>query len=158
MRTRRRPCFSQRRYTQTQLHRTNKQRWIHLTLQQLLRINLANLQPNDGSKSNYKLYKTTGWNFAIAQFINTLIITHSLHIVVIQEHWLLEYNLHKLSNCFDNFEVFAIPATKPASNKGRPSGGIAFIINNNICDKVKSINPPNSKRVSGISVNIFGES
>lgn len=105
-------------------------------------------------------YNTSGWNFAIAQFINTMIITHSLHIVAIQEHWQLEHNMHKISNCFDNFEVFSIPASKPVSlsNKGRPSGGIAFIISNNICDKVKRINPPNSTRVSGISINISGES
>ena len=42
---------------------------------------------------------------------------------------LLRENLHKISNEFINFEMFAIPAIKSTANitKGRPSGGISFL-------------------------------
>lgn len=104
-------------------------------------------------------YNTSGWNTCTVNFIQSILVTHSVHILVVQEHWLLEKNLYRLENCFTGHEVFALPAAKSNSqiNRGRPSGGMAFIVKSDLCSSVKHIQCPNSYRVQGLEVKIAGK-
>ena len=95
---------------------------------------------------------TSGWNTFIGNYLNTILLSYSVNIFAIQEHWLLDQNLYKLENTFHEFDVFALPARKANSkiSKGRPSGGIAFFVKNNLCSSVKRLSCPNSSRVQGL--------
>ena len=99
-------------------------------------------------------YNTSGWNIFKARFIESIIIAHSVHIFAVQEHWLLDKNIHKLDKYFDNFENFTLPAVKSCSqiNKGRPSGGLSILFSKQISPFVKRIICPGSNRVQAISV------
>ena len=103
---------------------------------------------------NVMSYNTSGWNVFKAQYIQSMILAHSLHVLVLQEHWLLDKNIHKLDKYFDNFEIFTLPAVKPCSqiNKGRPSGGLSILYSKQISPFVKRILCPGSNRVQAISV------
>ena len=65
---------------------------------------------------------TSGWNTFIGNYLNTILLSYSVNIFAIQEHWLLDQNLYKLENTFHEFDVFALPARKANSkiSKGRP--------------------------------------
>ena len=39
---------------------------------------------------NVMSYNTSGWNVFKAQYIQSMILAHSLHVLVLQEHWLLD--------------------------------------------------------------------
>ena len=105
-------------------------------------------------------FNTSGWNTLKVNYIKTILISHSISILAVQEHWLLEKNLYKLENCFENYDVFALPARKSNSqiNKGRPSGGICFMVKNELCSVTKRLHCPNSSRVQGIQITIAGKS
>ena len=71
-------------------------------------------------------YNTSGWNNNKVAFLNVILLNHTISIFAIQEHWLLERNLFKLDDALNDFDVFALPASKSNSHimKGRQSGGI----------------------------------
>ena len=71
-------------------------------------------------------YNSSGWNKYIANFIYLILVTHSVAICGIQEHWLLNPNLYKLKENMTDYEVFAIPAVKSDNCPGRPSSGLAI--------------------------------
>ena len=97
-------------------------------------------------------YNTSGWNENIVFFLNAILSDLNILIFVIQEHWLLESNLYKLDKVFNDFDVFALPASKSNSriSKGRPSGGIAIFVKNSLSETSKRLICPNSKRVQGL--------
>ena len=97
-------------------------------------------------------YNSTGWSDFKGNFINTILISHSIYICAIQEHMQLENNVHRLQKCFPSYDVFSTPAVKDNShvNSGRPSGGLAFVYSNNIGKYVQHLSVPNSDRVQGL--------
>ena len=105
-------------------------------------------------------YNSSGWGTHTSTFIQSILLAHSIDIIAIQEHWLLDKNLYKL-NVLSGYDVFAIPARKSNSeiNKGRPSGGIAFAVSNKLCHVTKRIVCPNSigHRVQAIEVCLNAE-
>lgn len=105
-------------------------------------------------------YNLSGLNEFKVNFINTILVSYSISICALQEHWLLDNNLYKLENCFNNYEVFALPAKKANSefNRGRPSGGIAFLVKNELCSMVKRLTCPGSSRVQGVQLKVEGKS
>ena len=70
-------------------------------------------------------YNSTGWGNNKIDLINTILISHGVLVCALQEHFLLKDNLYKLQ-CFDQFEVFSIPAFKNNNvvSSGRPMGGL----------------------------------
>ena len=68
-------------------------------------------------------HNISGWNTFIGNYLNTILLSHSVNILAIQEHWLLEENLYKLENIIDDFDVFSVPARKANSqiSRGRAS-------------------------------------
>ena len=99
-------------------------------------------------------YNSTGWNTFKADFINTILLTHGIMICALQEHFKLKDNLNEL-NCFNNYEVFSIPATYKDSNTlhlGRPSGGISLIYSHSLCQFTTRLVCPGSHRVQGLKV------
>ena len=102
-------------------------------------------------------FNMSGFNSFKTDFIiKSVLLTHCAGIIALQEHWLLEHNLYKLENCFTDFEVFSVSATKSKSqiSKGRPSGGIAFLIRNDLASKSKRLLCPNSNRVQGLQLTL----
>ena len=97
-------------------------------------------------------YNTTGWNPFKADFINTIMVTHSIHFCALQEHFQLDDNLFKLDRELTDFEVFALPAYKSNQrvHAGRPSGGLAFIYQKQLGQYVTRLSVPNSFRVQGL--------
>ena len=77
-------------------------------------------------------YNTRGSSELKLQFIQDLINLsgNKIPIFCIQEHFLLRNNLKKLSNFFSNSSIISNPAFKnfDVQNKGRPRGGLAFIV------------------------------
>ena len=105
-------------------------------------------------------FNTSGFNNFKMDFIKSVLLSHCVGIVALQEHWLLEHNLYKLEHCFENYEVFALPAVKSKSqiSKGRPAGGIALLIKNEFATYTKRLCCPNSNRVQGLQLTIGGKS
>lgn len=105
-------------------------------------------------------YNTSGWNNNIVAFLNVILLNHDILIFAIQEHWLLERNLFKLEEVLTDFDVFALPASKSNSriSKGRPSGGIAFFVKNNLSAISRRLICPNSNRVQGLQFNLDNKS
>ena len=105
-------------------------------------------------------YNTSGWNNNIVAFLNVILLNHTISIFAIQEHWLLERNLFKLEEVLTDFDVFALPASKSNSriSKGRPSGGIAFFVKNNLSAISRRLICPNSNRVQGLQFNLDNKS
>ena len=101
-------------------------------------------------------YNSTGWSDFKATLINTILLSHGIQICAIQEHFLLESNLYKLKQAFNNFEVFSLPAVKSNNqvHSGRPSGGIALLFDKKLCSFVKQVVCPDSSRVQGIQLNL----
>ena len=99
-------------------------------------------------------YNTTGWSTFKADFVNTILFSHGILIAALQEHFQLKDNLYKL-DCFNNFEVFSIPAFKNNNfvHAGRPSGGISFIYSNSLCQYATRLVCPGSYRVQGLKIN-----
>ena len=100
-------------------------------------------------------YNSTGWGTVKADFINTLLLAHSILICAVQEHFQLQQNLYRLqSGISDQYELFGIPAFK--SNQtisvGRPSGGIAFFYHKSLNNCATRITVPNSHRVQGLKL------
>ena len=100
-------------------------------------------------------YNSTGWSELKADFINTIMLSHSIQIVALQEHFKLNDNLHKL-DCFNNYDVFSVPAFKHSNyiHAGRPSGGLSFIYSHKISQFVTRINCPRSHRVQGLKLSL----
>ena len=101
-------------------------------------------------------YNTTGWSDFKSDFINTILITHTIFICAIQEHFLLKNNLYRLRNAFSNYNVFSVPAVKNDNiiHSGRPSGGLAFICHRNLSKYIECISCPNSHRTQGLKLKI----
>ena len=99
-------------------------------------------------------YNSSGWNKYIANFIYLILVTHSVAICGIQEHWLLNPNLYKLKENMTDYEVFAIPAVKSDNCPGRPSSGLAIFFHKQLAKFVSHIKVPDSKRVHAIQVNL----
>ena len=74
-------------------------------------------------------FNTTGMSDFKGNFINTILLTHSIQICGIQEHFLLEKNLHKLKKYFPQYDVFGLSAFKSNAqiHGGRGSGGLAIL-------------------------------
>ena len=100
-------------------------------------------------------YNPTGWGNVKIDLINTLLITHSILICAVQEHFQLQSNLYKL-DCFENYAVFSIPARKNDNvvNKGRPSGGLALIYHQKLGKIASPLKVPGSHRVQGLKLAI----
>ena len=99
-------------------------------------------------------YNPTGWNNVKIQTIKSLMSDHNILVCGLQEHFQLPGNLYRL-NCFENYEVFSIPARKNTNvvNRGRPTGGLALIYHQNLGKIVTPIKVPGSHRVQGLKIN-----
>jgi len=64
-------------------------------------------------------------------------------IIMVQEHWLPPFDLFKLDTISSEFTSFAASAMRHAVKgnilKGRPFGGVAILVRNNIASKVKCV-------------------
>ena len=94
-------------------------------------------------------YNSCGWNNFKADFLSTILLSHSIHICAIQEHLLLDKNLHLLLKCFPQYNIFSLPAVKNNAqiSVGRPSGGLSILYNRNMSKFIQHIVCPNSSRV-----------
>ena len=99
-------------------------------------------------------YNSDGWNSFKVDFLKTILLTHSIHILGVQEHFQLKDNLHRL-DCFNNFEVFSVPAFKHNNSvhSGRPSCGISLIYSHELSPYSTRLVCPNSHRVQGLKLN-----
>ena len=93
----------------------------------------------------------------IRDFLDTLLRSHQIGICALQEHFQLKNNFYKLS-CFKDFETFSVPAQKCNNriHSGRPSGGLSFIYDKNLCQFVERLPVPPTNRVQGIKLNLPG--
>ena len=100
-------------------------------------------------------YNSTGWTDMKVNFVNILLQAHGILICGLQEHFILENNLYRI-NCFQNYEVFSIPAVKnnDVLHRGRPSGGLSIIYHQMLCKVATPLRVPNSSRVQGLKVNL----
>ena len=100
-------------------------------------------------------YNSMGWGMQKADFVTTLLIAHSVHVLALQETFILKDNTFKISQCFNDYEVFALPATKLNRyiNSGRPMGGMAFLYKSSLCKVTTHISVPSSSRVQGLKIN-----
>ena len=106
-------------------------------------------------------YNSTGWGTVKADFVNTLLISHTIHIFALQEHFQLKPNLYRLQNGIsDNYELFAIPALKSNNtvHSGRPSSGTAFLYHKSLNKNITRIIVPNSYRVQGLKLALSNNS
>ena len=113
------------------------------------RIMMANLNTFSIVSQN-----TTGWSEAKAMTLKTVMSSHNASIGCLQEHFQLSNNLYKISNEFEDYCTFSIPATKKNSSihRGRPSGGLSMIYSKKIQRYVTHITVPNSSRVQALKV------
>ena len=101
-------------------------------------------------------FNPTGLNDVKANLINTILISHGIKIGTIQEHFLLEKNLHRLKKYFPQYEIFSLSAYKNTVqiNSGRPSGGLAFLYHPSLSKFISRVTCPNSYRVQGLKLNL----
>src|SRR5688572_13823654 len=70
-------------------------------------------------------------------------LSQSYDIILLQEHWLTTNNLNKLNDINPNFTSFAVSAmdkkTESSILNGRPFGGTAFLVNNNLLQYIKFV-------------------
>ena len=102
-------------------------------------------------------YNSTGWGTVKADFVNTLLLSHSIYVCALQEHFQLPQNLYRLQNGIsDQYELYGVPAFKSshAVSAGRPSGGIAFYYHKSLNSYVSRITVPNSFRVQGLKLSV----
>ena len=99
-------------------------------------------------------FNSTGWSNFKVNFLQTLLITHSIQVLAVQETMLLKRNINRIANAFPKYDTFILPATKTNENicSGRPSGGMALIYSNSISHCVTQIICPGSHRVQAIKV------
>lgn len=61
-------------------------------------------------------------------------------MLLVQEHWLTPANMHKIINFNDRYTCFGISAMERSVRRsiirGRPFGGVATLINNELCSKI----------------------
>ena len=117
-----------------------------------------NNTPQVNSNFNILSYNSTGWSDYKADFVNTLLIAHTIHVAVLQEHFQLKANLYKISRSFQKYKTFSLPAFKNNAtvNRGRPSCGLSIIYSDELSSKVTHITVPDSFRVQAIKVNTPG--
>ena len=99
-------------------------------------------------------YNSTGFDVEKANFINFLLYSMNIDILIVQEHMHLRQNVFKIRREIKNYESFFLPAIK-TSNKicaGRPSGGLCIFWKSSLNNVVNIIKHPNSSRVQGIEV------
>ena len=101
-------------------------------------------------------FNPTGLNDVKANLINTILISHDIKICTIQEHFLLDKNLHRLKKYFPQYEIFSLSAYKNTVqiNSGRPSGGLAFLYHPSLSKFISRVTCPNSYRVQGLKLNL----
>ena len=85
--------------------------------------NINSHPPTNIGQLSMLSYNPTGWSKPKIDLIKVILISHSIQIRAIQEHFQLENNLYRL-NSFENYKVFSVGATKKNNvvNRGRPSG------------------------------------
>ena len=99
---------------------------------------------------NTMSYNSTGWGTFKADFLNTLLTTHSVHVCAIQEHMLLSNNLYKIEQCFPSYDVFSILAV----HSGRLSGGLSLLFSKKLSVFTSRIALPDCSRVHGLKLNL----
>ena len=101
-------------------------------------------------------FNSTGWSEYKADTLNTQLVALNVSICSLQEHFQLKDNLHRIDSKLMNYTSFSIPAHKrnDAISKGRPSGGLSFIVRRDIEQAVTHLIVPNSQRVHGLSVKL----
>ena len=63
-------------------------------------------------------------------------------LFLLQEHWLIESNMYKFQQIFDNYFCFGYPAQYSPNNTfnvGRPAGGVAMLISNELKDHCRTL-------------------
>ena len=101
-------------------------------------------------------FNSTGWNNFKINFVSTLLLTHSIQVLAVQETMLLKRNINRIGSAFPNYNSFILPATKSIENisVGGPSGGLALIYSKSISHCVTQITCPGSHRVQAIKVTL----
>ena len=101
-------------------------------------------------------HNTTGWSDHKADTLNTLLSSLGVSFGALQEHMQLSDNLHRISSKLLNYIVFSIPAFKRNDiiSKGRPSGGLSFLVKKGLEHYVNHIIVPGSKRVHGLTIKL----
>ena len=114
-----------------------------------------NPTPVTNSNLTFMSYNVTGWTDTKINFVNVLLQAHGLLLCGLQEHFQLENNLYRI-NCFRNYEVFSVAASKSNNivHRGRPSGGISILYHQSLCKFATQLRVPNSLRVQGLKLNI----
>ena len=112
--------------------------------------------PDIGSHLALLSYNGTGWGKYKANLIQTLLWTHGIHILAVQEHFRLKQNLSQISKYFKDYETFCVQATKSseAIRAGRPTGGLAFIYSSKLCKFISRVLVPGSSRVQGLKLTL----
>ena len=93
-------------------------------------------------------YNSTGWGKFKVNILQTLLLTHTIQVLAVQETMLLKRNINRIASAFPNYDTFVLPATKSVENisAGRPSGGLALIYSKSISHCVTQIACPGSHR------------
>ena len=101
-------------------------------------------------------YNSTGWDIFKVNFLQTLLVSHAIQVLAIQETMLLKRNINRIASAFPNYDTFILPATKSNENirAGRPSAGLALVYSKSISHCVTQISCPGSNRVQAIQVSL----
>lgn len=95
-------------------------------------------------------YNSNGFGFYKQAFVADFDLFSD--IILLQEHFLLQANVYKISNVLCNYDLNVQPALKPANviSGGRASGGLCILWKKNLCDKVDKVLTNNSRIVANI--------
>jgi exonuclease III len=89
-----------------------------------------------------------------AAMLQELLSKH--HIAAVQEHWLYNASLSKLSLINEQFVCFGVSGmTESLATgflRGRPFGGVAFLWNNNLSSRIKVLGSDSDGRSVAISL------
>lgn len=101
-------------------------------------------------------FNSTGWSDFKGSMLNTILVSHSVMICAVQEHFLLDNNLYKLNHSIPQYDVFGLPAIKSNSHvhSGRPSSGLAIFYNKKISHFITHVSCPNSHRVQAVKLEL----
>ena len=112
--------------------------------------------PDIGTHLALMSYNSTGWGNFKANLVKTILLSHGIHIMALQEHFRLKQNISQIAKHFTDYETFCVPATKSNKtiNAGRPSGGLAFIYSSKLCKFISRVLVPESSRVQGLKLTL----
>ena len=90
-----------------------------------------------GTKQPLKIvsYNMHGFNQGFSTIRDFCLKNDKPDMFLVQEHWLIDCNMYKFPQLFDDYFCFGHPALHSASNTfnvGRPAGGIAFLVSNEL--------------------------